>query len=187
MPHADSDMSQPMTNGDKPHFKSLEHITNYHFVADGISIFKANPYGQKSLDLAHNGVETFVAPFYDYLKGPLSYITPYAYTADSYADTGLSKVDERFPILKEDTQKIKSTVLDYAFFPLAVAGQGKEYVVGTYKDEYSKVGGKGVVTTVKAVISTEFKLTSDVVQFLMDYLGPKKEAAKSKANEKMNG
>lgn len=122
-----------------------------------------------------------------YLQGPYSYVAPYVAKADEIADSSLGKVDNTFPIVREDTEKIRGTVVDYALFPLRVAGQSKDYLVATYNDEYRKTGGRGLVTTAKAMISTELKVTADFFQMVADFLGPKKEAAKQKANEKMNG
>jgi len=121
-----------------------------------------------------------------YLQRPYSYVAPYVAKADEIADSSLGRVDNTFPIVKEDTEKIKGTVMDYALFPLRVAGQSKDYLLSTYNDEYQKTGGQGLVTTAKAVISTELKVTADIFQMVADFLGPKKEATKQKANEKMN-
>jgi len=187
MPHAEtktSTMSTPLTNGEKPSSQFISHLTSYPAVSDGIATYKSNPYGQKSLNLANATYSRFGAPLIPYVKGPYSYVAPYVAKADSLGDAGLSKVDGTFPIVKEDTHKIKDTVLDYAFFPLRVAGQGKEYLFSTYQDEYKKTGGDGIITTAKALVSTELKVGVDTIHFLLGYFQKGKETAKGKIDEK---
>ncbi|KAK3062223.1 hypothetical protein LTS18_004574, partial [Coniosporium uncinatum] len=78
MPHAESDMAKPMTNGEKPQSKTLSHITGYPVVNDIINTYTSNPYGQKSVDLANDVYNQTVKPVLPYLDGPLSYVKPYA-------------------------------------------------------------------------------------------------------------
>ena len=121
------------------------------------------------------------------MQGPYSFVAPYVEKADSLADDGLAKVDTKFPIVKEDTSKIKGTVIDYAFLPLRLAGQGKEYVLGTFNDQYSKTDGQdGLVKLAKATISTELKFGHDAYNLLMTYWTKGKETAQKKASEAKN-
>jgi len=180
-------MSTPMTNGERPHSKVLSHITSYPVVSDSITYYKSNPYGQKSINLASTCYSKFAAPVLPYLQGPYSYVAPYVEKADSLADDGLAKVDTKFPIVKEDTSKIKGTVIDYAFFPLRLAGHGKEYVLGTFNDQYSKTDGQdGLVKLAKATISTELKFGHDAYNLLIAYWTKGKETAHKKASEAKN-
>jgi len=192
MPHSENEgspttMSTPMTNGERPHSKVLSHITSYPVVSDSITYYKSNPYGQKSINLASTCYSKFAAPVLPYLQGPYSYVAPYVEKADSLADDGLAKVDTKFPIVKEDTSKIKGTVIDYAFFPLRLAGHGKEYVLGTFNDQYSKTDGQdGLVKLAKATISTELKFGHDAYNLLIAYWTKGKETAHKKASEAKN-
>lgn len=113
-------------------------------------------------------------------------VSPYVAKADSLADSSLKKVDQKFPIVKEDTDKIKGTAVDMAFFPLRKATEGKDYVFKTYNNQYKKCGGQGLITTGKASVSTSFVVTSDVLAWISSYLGAKKEQTKEKVNEKTN-
>ncbi|KZF25254.1 putative pathogenesis associated protein Cap20 [Xylona heveae TC161] len=184
MPHAEEDtMSGPTVNGEKHSSAFLSHLTSYPLVSDGISTFKANPYGQKSIDVADAGYAKFAKPVLPYLAKPYEFVSPYVTKADELADSGLTKVDEKFPIVKEETEKVKGTLFDYALFPVQLAGQGKEYVFSTYGDEYQRVGGKGIITTGKATVSTGLRITAETLNWLSGYLGPKKEAAKESFND----
>jgi len=186
MPHAENETMSTTVNGEKPSSLFLSHLTSYPVVSDTISTFKANPYGKKSIDIADTGYAKFAKPILPYLSRPYEYVSPYVHKVDSLADTGLSKVEQTFPVVKEDTEKLKGSVKEIAFFPLTVAGQGKDYVFGTYNDEYKKTGGQGVVTTGKAAVSTGLHITADFFGWVSGVLGPKKEAAKEKLNDKFD-
>lgn len=111
---------------------------------------------------------------------------PYVEKADSIAEGGLSKVDSTFPIVKEDTVKVKSAVIDFAFFPLRLAGTSKDYVLNTYSGEYKKCGGDGYISGGKAIITTSLVVTSDSLAFLSSFLARKKQQTKEIAKEKTN-
>ena len=86
--------------------------------------------------------------------------------------------------MKEDTEKIKGTVLDYAYFPFRLAGDSKDYVLDTYSSEYKKCGGDGYVAGSKAVITTGLVVTSDTLAWLSTFLGQKKEEGSDYAAKK---
>ncbi|KAI9696072.1 MAG: hypothetical protein M1836_005903 [Candelina mexicana] len=187
MPHAENQkMGEATVNGEKPSSAFISHLTSYPVVSDSISTFKSNPYGQKSLDLADHGYATFAKPVIPYLARPYSMVSPYVAKADSLADSSLKKVDQTFPIVKEDTDKIKATAVDTAFFPLRKATEGKDYVLETYNNQYKKCGGRGLITTGKASVSTSLVVTSDVLAWISNYLGSAKDQTKEKVNEKAN-
>ena len=162
----------------------LQHLTSYPVVHDSISAYKSNPYGKRSLDLSNTGYEKFVSPFVPYAKRPYGYVAPYVAKADSLASNGLAKVDSRFPIMKEDTEKLKSTVLDFAYFPFRIVGDSKNYVLDTYGSEYKKCGGDGYVAGGKAMITTGLVVTSDTLSWLSSFLGQKKEEGQDYAGKK---
>lgn len=100
------------------------------------------------------------------------------------ADDGLRKVDSRFPIVKEDTVKIKKAVIDVAFFPFRLAGTSKDYILSTYSGEYQKCGGNGYISGGKAIITTGLVVTSDSLAFLSSMLSHQKEKTKEVTREK---
>jgi hypothetical protein len=154
-------------------------------VNDALTTYKTNPYGAKSLDLAQLAYTKFGAPFLPYLRTPYSIVAPYLSKADTLADSGLTKVDERFPVVKEETATITGTVKDYAFYPVTVAGQGKEYVFSTYADEYKKTGDdKSLVHTARALLSTELRLAFEAYTYAITFLSHKKEEVQEKVGDK---
>ena len=152
--------------------------------SDSINAVKSNPYGQKAINTADAGYKNFVAPVASYAQKPYGYVKPYVNKADQLADGALSKVDQKFPVVKEDTEKIYSSVLDFAFLPLRLAGYSKDYAFDTYSKEYKKCGGDGYVAGGKAIITSSLVVTSDAFSWLANFLAQKKEQAKEVTKEK---
>jgi hypothetical protein len=162
----------PLTNGETPQSRVLSHLQTYPVVHDSVEFYKSNPYGAKSLAIFNDTYQRVLAPFHPYLKTPLSYVAPYLHKADELGDSSLSKVESRFPIVKEDTSKLR----DMAFTPYT-------YLSSTYQDEYSKTHGQGIVKTGKAFISTELKVAHDAFNVLLSYWNQSKEHTAKKVDE----
>ena len=161
-----------------------QHLTSYPVVSDGISTFKNNAYGRKSIDLGTNGYEKFVKPMTPYLSRPYSIIAPYVAKADSLGDAGLSKIDGRVPIVKEDTKKVQETIYSYAHLPFDKIFESRNYLLSKYGEEYKKCGGDSYLTSVKALISTGILVGSDAVEQLGIWYNGKKAEAKEVAKDK---
>jgi hypothetical protein len=153
--------------------------------SDSIKTFKQNPLGQKSLSLADQGYQTFAKPILPYFSKPYQYVHPYVAKLDSIGDSTLSKVDEKFPVVKKPTGELYENAAGIAFFPLRKGLEGKDYVLKTYNTECKKVGGEGLVTMGKAAVTTTLVVTSDALNWLSNYLGAKKEQTKEVVNEKI--
>ncbi|KAF2272211.1 uncharacterized protein EI97DRAFT_386222 [Westerdykella ornata] len=168
-----------MVNGEQYPSKVLSHLDSYPLIHDTVTYAKSSPYGSKSLSLLASTYQRLVSPLTPYLATPYSYVAPYLYRADDLGDASLTNLDSRFPIVKEDTEKLKEHVQEIALAPIALIDHGKRYVVGTWRDEYSKTGGQeGVVKSVKALISTELKMGLDGYRFLSERWERKKEASR---------
>ncbi|TKA27073.1 hypothetical protein B0A50_05264 [Salinomyces thailandicus] len=170
-----------MTNGESPSSKFISHVASYPVVNDGIETFKQHSVGKKSLELADGAYQRVGKPVEPYLQQGFSYVKPYYEKADSMADSGLGHVDQRFPIVKEETHTVVDTAKSYAFWPY-------NYVSSTWNDEYKKTAnhkdrGTGLTTSIMAIISTELRITSDFFQALANVLGPKYEESKKKGSD----
>ncbi|KAK5131175.1 hypothetical protein LTR08_001261 [Meristemomyces frigidus] len=179
MPHATSETS--VTNGDQPSSKFISHVTSYPVVNDSIETFKQHPVGKQSLEIADRAYQTFGKPVEPYAQNAFSYVKPYAQKADEMADSGLGHVDQRFPIVKEDTHTVIDTAKSYAFWPYS-------YLTSTWQDEYTKTAkhnnrGAGLATSIMALMSTEMKIASDFFQVVADFLGPKYADSKKKGSD----
>ncbi|KAL9608446.1 MAG: hypothetical protein Q9167_006728 [Letrouitia subvulpina] len=184
MPHAENgSVTAPAVNGEKPSSQFINHVASYPVVSDSLSAIKSHPYGAKGLALADNVTSRAISTL---PQASRDYLTPYAQHVDQLADGGLSKVDSRYPVIKSDTEKLKRTLLDYAFLPLHLAGQAREYVLGKYEEEYKKLGGRdGLVKGGTAVVTTGLVVTSETLMWVAEYLGEKKEEAKGVGREKV--
>ncbi|KAL8955398.1 MAG: hypothetical protein Q9183_006665, partial [Haloplaca sp. 2 TL-2023] len=160
------------------------HVTSYPAVSDSISAVENNPYGKKTLLLASDLSNKVVSPLAPYAERPYGYIKPYVQRADELAEHGLDRVDAKYPIMKQDTQKIKSSVMDLAFLPFRMANEGKDYVIETYGNEYKKCGGNGYIAGGKAMLTTGLIVTSDSLAWIADYLNQKTAEGKDLAKEK---
>lgn len=132
------------------------------------------------MELADQGYN-LTKPALPYLAKPYhTYLASYVSKADTLGDQGLSKVDTKFPLVKESTDKIKGVVYGTASLPLKVADEVKKHVLDTYGDEYKKIGGGGgLVASGKAAVSTGFILSQESLVWITSFLQAKKEAVKN--------
>ncbi|KAI1364965.1 hypothetical protein F5Y08DRAFT_196751 [Xylaria arbuscula] len=169
----------PQVNGEvPPSSATLSHLTGYPVVNDGITYFKKNPYGQKSIELSDSAYQTFAKPILPYLNKPYSYVEPYVKRADAFGDDALSKIDERIPALKKPTDELVSDGKAVVFFPVRKGLETKEHITDIYNSEYKKVGGEGLVTSSKAWISTGLFVTTEALTWVGNMLRAGKVQAK---------
>jgi len=176
----------PQVNGETPSSAFLSHLISYPFISDGITTFKSNPYGAKSLSLTTSISHKFADPLLPYLSKPYQYVSPYITKADSLGDSTLSTIDSKFPVVKKPTGELIDNGKAIVFFPLKKGSEGKEYVYGVYGSEVKKVGGDGIVTWGKAAIATGLVVGGDAYGWLSGFLAGKKAEAKEVSNEKLN-
>ncbi|KAG8528297.1 uncharacterized protein KY384_007214 [Bacidia gigantensis] len=168
------------------HLANSLHVKSYPAVNEGVETYNSYEIGRKSANLASAGYERFVSPFIPYAKGPYQYVAPIVSKVDHLGDKGLSRVDTTFPIITKDTDTIKATILDFAYFPFRVVGDGKNYLFDTYGSEYKKCGGESAPYTSsgKAVITTGLVVTQDVLNWASELFAKKKAQGQTYANEK---
>ncbi|ORY60095.1 uncharacterized protein BCR38DRAFT_460049 [Pseudomassariella vexata] len=162
---------------------TLQHITGYPLVSDALTTFKSNPYGQKSIELGDSAYKTFAAPVLPYLSRPYQYVSPYVQKADYLGAGVLNKVDERLPVLKTPTKELYSNGKQIVFYPVVKGKDATDHVFSVYNSEYKKVGGDGVVTYGKALISTGLVVTTEALNWIGDILRSGQSKAKEAGNE----
>lgn len=179
----------PQVNGDVPHSAFLNHLLGYPLISDGVSTFKSNPYGQKSIELgdsAYKTINSYAKPVYSYIAKPYQYVEPYVKKADDLGDKTLSKVDEKFPVVKKPTGELYADAKSLVFLPIRTAQSGKDHVLSTYNAECKKVGGESIVTYTKALVSTALIITYETLNQVSTFLSAKKEETKIAIEEKAN-
>jgi len=187
MPHSEETSTTkmaPQINGEAPSSAFLSHLFSYPVISDSISTFKSNPYGAKATELTTNTYTKISSPILPYLSKPYQYVSPYVAKADSLADSSLSTLDSKFPVVKKPTGELYDDGKAIVFYPLKVGNEGKDYVLGVFGGEKKKVGGEGVVTWAKAGIATGLIVSSDALGWLSAFLSKKKTEAKEIVNEK---
>ena len=155
-------------------------------MSDGIATFKSNSYGAKSIDLTNDIYKNYAEKLVNspYAQKPYGLVAPYVQHADSLASDGLTRVDQTFPIIKQDTEQIKHTIVDFAYAPFRVVFDGRDYLLDTYGQEYKKCGGDGYIAGGKAFITTGLVVTSDTLAYLQSFLTEKSEQGKDFASQK---
>jgi hypothetical protein len=176
-----------------PFTKVFSHLKSFPVISDSLSTIQSHPIGQRSISITSTAYEKFLRPFTPYFIKANEYASPYVTKADDFADQGLVKVEEKFPILKEPTENVKSKVTEQLQNPrkiaeglygtgLEFANEKKEYVFTVYNTEYAKDGSKGYLPAAKAGITTTFLVAHDSFQWVVDTLAAKKAPAPQQAN-----
>jgi len=164
-------MGEPTVNGEKPSSQFLHELATIPLISDSITYLKSNPYGQKSLQLADKSYSTYAKPVLPLLSKPFHYVAPYVAKADSLSSEGLKRVEDRFPIVKEDTENIKGTLKNYVDKPFKVVQEGKQHLLQVYSTEYKNCGGgEGYVSVGKAVLITGIIITSESLEWLKGFI-----------------
>ncbi|KAG5291134.1 CAP20 [Histoplasma capsulatum G186AR] len=160
-------MGEPIVNGEKPSSQFLHHLSTLPVVSASLTYIKNHPYGQKSLQLADQGYANYAKPVLPFFSKPYNYVAPYVAKADSLSNEGLKRVEDRFPIVKKDTETIKGALKGYIHMPFRVVEEGKKHVLQVYSAEYKNCGGgEGYVAAGKAVITTGLTITSESLEWL---------------------
>ncbi|KAI1330584.1 hypothetical protein F5Y16DRAFT_362208 [Xylariaceae sp. FL0255] len=174
----------PQVNGEvHPSSAVLSHISGYPVVNDGISYFKSNPYGQKSIELSDSAYKAFAKPVLPYLSKPYQYMSPYVQKADAMGDDALSKIDERIPALKKPTDELWTDSKNFVFFPVRKGLETKDHVMDIYQSEIKKAGGDGLVKHSKALVFAGLVVTSEALTWIGDLLRAGKVQAKEASND----
>jgi len=176
----------------------INHLGQLPAVNDGVTYFKEHPLGQKSIAISSSAYDTVVKaskPLSPYIAKANGLASPYVHKADELADSGLGRVEERFPIIREPTDKIKATITEKVTYPQkrasdiyasgsAYAAEHRDHVFKVYTDEYKKLGDEGYIPMAKATIVTSLVLSAQLYGWLAAFVYAKKNEAKDTAEEK---
>jgi hypothetical protein len=118
--------------------------------------------------MADQGYNAYAKPLLGYFK-PLA---PYIAKVDSLGNEGLNRVDGTFPIVKQNPETIRGTLMTYISAPIRIAGSQKEHVLQVYSSECTRSGGDGYVSRGKALVTTGLKVASESLAWLSNVLIP---------------
>ena len=163
-----------------------QHLINYPVVSDGIDTFKANEYGKRSIKLGDSAYQTFAAPVMPYFSKPYEYIVPYLTHADSFGDKTLSRIDERFPVVRKPTNDIYKGTKGLILLPYHKGIEGRNHVFNVYSNEYKKNEQPGLIAYGKAAVVTALVVSNETLTWLSSFLNAKKAEASQAASNKIN-
>jgi hypothetical protein len=164
----------------------MQHLLDYPVVTDGIDTFKSNEYGQRSIKLGDSAYQTFAAPVMPFFSKPYQYVSPYLSRADSFGDQTLSRIDERFPVIKKPTSDLYNDTKGLILLPYHKGLEGRDHVFQVYSSECKKSEQQGYVAQGKAAISTALLVSNETLGWLSSFLTAKKAEATTAVNEKIN-
>ena len=153
----------------------------YPVIHDGVSAARSNQYGKKAVELTDSMYRTFAAPFLSALQRPYQYVQPYVKKADDLGDKTLSKVDEKFPIVKKPTGELVNDAKTIAYFPIRIGQSGTEHILNTYNEELQSAGGNTIVAQGKALLATALVLTAQTYTTINNFLRQTKSTVKEQA------
>lgn len=181
---------ETVVNGGEPQSKFLSHLSSIPVVSDGISTYKQNPLGAKSISIAEQSYgklnESIYRPLSPYLQTPYSYLSPYLAKADALGDNGLSSLESHFPILKEDTSVLRDKAKGYAGYPFAVATKNRDTLFKIYGEEvnkYQKQGYNRLLVHARALIDTDLRLSLAALGVVEQFLKTFNRKMSSKAQD----
>jgi len=171
-----------------PFEKSLSHLSSYPVVSSAVSALQSYPLAQTAQSYIPTA-QSYLAPFQPIIQKATSISQPLVSKADDLADSGLGKVDEKWPIVKETPEVIRAKVEEslrvdegkkIALGLLELGQKEKEYVFKVYEEELKKNGESGYIPMAKASISTSVALSTDIISWIASYLANKKPATETK-------
>jgi len=179
MPHS---TGNAVVNGSSsPSSKTLSKFSSYPTVASGIDHFKANPLGQKSIDVVNGTYARFGKPVEGLLETPYSYAKPYVNKADELGEKALETVDSKFPIVNEEPGTIYETGKSWVFWPYT-------YALDAWTDELTKTrktrqNSSPIFVYIAALISFAMRVISDFLTAVADFTRPRYESSRNTAQE----
>ncbi|KAL2759530.1 hypothetical protein ACRALDRAFT_1054403 [Sodiomyces alcalophilus JCM 7366] len=170
--------------GSGPNSAFLQHLLDYPVVYDGVTTIKQNPYAQKSLQLGDSAYKTFAQPFVPLLNKPFQLVRPYLQKADSLGDQALFKVEETAPFVKKPTNQLVADAKSLIGLPYRTGMEAKDHVMNTYSNECKKIGGDGIVTQGRALVSTALVSSSQLLNWACNVMSSRGKEAKENVKDK---
>ncbi|KAM3540407.1 hypothetical protein ARSEF1564_006689 [Beauveria bassiana] len=176
--------------GSAPQSAFLQHLLNYPIISDTVSTVSStvnsNPIAQRSIKLGDSAYKTFAAPILPYFSKPYQYVSPYVQRADSLGEQTLTRIDERFPIVKKPTTELYSDAKALVFLPLNKGLEGRDHVYEVYNAESKKQAEKGYLGQGKAAVATLFHVSNETLALASSYVAVKKAEVTQEVKEKIN-
>lgn len=150
-----------------------------------------HPVGQKSISVSTSVYDTVIKPFSPLLAKANTFASPIVTKADHLADSGLLKLEQSVPLVKEPTEKLKARVTSLPAYALAqdALSFGSEttgYALRVYNEEYNKSSNgekASILSAAKAGVSTTFILSSQSAAWITAFIRSRAETTTKQAGE----
>lgn len=129
-----------------------QHLLTYPTVQEGVRKFQDTSVGKMSVQLTNSAYEMVGAPLISYFDKPYQYVSPYVERADSFGDQTLSKIEERFPVVKKSSPEVLEEARKVVYAPAT-------HISNIYQAVYQKTPG-GSVAQGKAAVKTAAVVTA---------------------------
>lgn len=146
-----------VVNGETPTFATLRHLLTFPAVQDSVRYFQATPVGKMSIQLSSAAYQKVGAPLLSLFDKPYSYVVPYVERADEYGDQTLSKVEEKYPIVKKSSPELIDKAKQAVMAPV-------KHVEDIYGAMYEQTPA-GPTVAVRAAIKTAAVVTGKGLLF----------------------
>jgi hypothetical protein len=100
-----------------------------------------------SVQLSSSAYQIMGAPMLSLFYKPLSYVTPYVQAVDDFGDQTLSKVEEKFPVVKKPSPELIKEAKEAVYAPV-------QQVTSLYSLAYQRAEGGYAVASGKAAAKT---------------------------------
>jgi hypothetical protein len=150
----------PVPNGDSPRSTTLRHLLTLPAVQDGVRVFSANPVGKMSIQLTNSAYDLVGAPILNLFNKPLAYVIPYAQRADEIGVDVLSRVEDKYPVVKKPSSELLHDAKEVAAVPV-------RHVTEVYNGAYKRSSCYHSIASVKAGAETAAIVTIQSYLFLI--------------------
>jgi hypothetical protein len=139
---------------------NLQHLLTIPLVQDGVRAFSDNPIGKMSIQLSSTAYSLVAGPVLSLLNKPLSYVTPYVQRVDQLGDQMLSKVEEKYPVVKKPSPELYKDAKETVYAPV-------RHVKDVYNDAHQRNGGGFAVAHSKAAATTVVVVSAESAIFAL--------------------
>lgn len=153
-----------VTNGDVPHSTTLRHLLALPAVQEGVRAFSASSVGKISIRLTNSAYDLVGAPVLNLFNKPLAYVIPYAQRADEMGVEALSRVEEKYPVVKKPSAELLNDAKEAAREAAAVP---TKHVTEVYNGACKRSGGESNIAKARAVTETAAIVTMESYLFVV--------------------
>lgn len=129
-----------------------QHLLTYPTVQEGVRKFQDTSVGKMSMQLSNSAYEMVAGPLLSYFDKPYQYVSPYVERVDDFGDQTLTRMEERFPVVKKPSPEVLEEARKVVYAPAT-------HINNIYQVVYQKTPG-GSIAHGKAAVKTAAVVTA---------------------------